>query len=223
VLRWSVSGVVSSVEIERLAEGLPLQGERDVHPDRDTEYVLIAEGPAGRDTARFTVRVAAQPHVVDFRADPPSITPGQAVTLTWKIDDATSVLIEPKLGIMQLNGSVNVTPGRTTTYRITAEGPFHLTDAKEATVTVTGATRGEITWSGDVRGSEIVTINGNRASAGTVKGALPGLPCNLQTAASPGFTVSTLPTSAPNGACGIVRLVISGKGKGSVTVRWILK
>ena len=57
-----------------------------------------------------------------FTAEPASIERGQAATLRWSVEDATSVTIEPGLGTVQNNGNRQVFPSNTTTYRLTATG-----------------------------------------------------------------------------------------------------
>ena len=63
------------------------------------------------------------PTVSQFTAEPSSIERGQAATLRWSVNDATSVTIEPGLGTVQSNGNRQVFPSNTTTYRLTATGP----------------------------------------------------------------------------------------------------
>jgi len=73
--------------------------------------------------------------VAQFSAEPSSIDRGQAATLRWSVNDATSVTIDP-LGTVQSNGSRQVFPSNTTTYRLTATGPGGNASAS-ATVNVT--------------------------------------------------------------------------------------
>jgi peptidoglycan-associated lipoprotein len=61
--------------------------------------------------------------IAQFTADPSSIDRGQSATLRWSVNDATSVTIEPGLGSVQSNGSRQVFPSNTTSYRLTATGP----------------------------------------------------------------------------------------------------
>jgi peptidoglycan-associated lipoprotein len=63
------------------------------------------------------------PVIAQFTADPSSIDRGQSATLRWSVNDATSVTIEPGLGTVQSNGSRQVFPSNTTSYRLTATGP----------------------------------------------------------------------------------------------------
>src|SRR5207253_7720278 len=66
---------------------------------------------------------AKAPTVGQFTAEPSSIERGQAATLRWSVNDATTVSIEPAIGTVQSNGNRQVFPSNTTTYRLTATGP----------------------------------------------------------------------------------------------------
>jgi hypothetical protein len=66
---------------------------------------------------------------------------GQTSTLTWVVQGATSVTIQPGLGSVSLTGSSTVSPAQTTTYTLTAVGPAGTVNAT-TTVTVGGATAG---------------------------------------------------------------------------------
>lgn len=59
-----------------------------------------------------------------LNANPGSITPGQSSTLSWNTMDVTTVSIDHGVGSVATNGSVSVSPSVTTTYTLTADGPF---------------------------------------------------------------------------------------------------
>jgi peptidoglycan-associated lipoprotein len=63
------------------------------------------------------------PVIAQFTAEPSSIERGQSATLRWSVSDATTVTIDPGLGTVQSNGSRQVFPSNSTTYRLTATGP----------------------------------------------------------------------------------------------------
>jgi peptidoglycan-associated lipoprotein len=67
-------------------------------------------------------------------ANPNSVDKGQATTLTWQTTNATDVSIDG-IGPVEMSGSRSVTPGESTTYRLTAKGPGGNQDAT-ARVTV---------------------------------------------------------------------------------------
>jgi peptidoglycan-associated lipoprotein len=66
-------------------------------------------------------------------ANPNTITAGQAATLTWTTDFATSVTIDD-IGKVDPSGSTKVTPTESTTYRLVAKND---TGTKEATARIT--------------------------------------------------------------------------------------
>src|ERR1044071_3545604 len=66
-------------------------------------------------------------------ASPNSVDKGQSVSLTWQTTNATDVSIDG-IGAVQANGSQQVTPTDSTTYRLTAKGPG---GTQEATARVT--------------------------------------------------------------------------------------
>ena len=70
-------------------------------------------------------------------ANPDSVTPGQATTLSWRTENANDVSIEG-IGKVDPSGSQTVTPQASTTYRLTAKGPGGTQDAT-ARVTVEAA------------------------------------------------------------------------------------
>ncbi len=65
----------------------------------------------------------------------PETTNGGVSTLTWSTANATSVSIEPEIGAVALIGDMEVSPGETTIYTLTATGPAGSV-SKDATVTV---------------------------------------------------------------------------------------
>jgi len=91
--------------------------------------------PTNTTTTTTTTETAKAPVVAQFTAEPSSIERGQASTLRWSVSDATSITIEP-LGQVQSNGSRQVFPSNTTTYRLVASGPAGNANAT-ATVNVT--------------------------------------------------------------------------------------
>ncbi len=60
------------------------------------------------------------PAISSFEALPSSITAGQSATLTWSVDRADTVIIQPNIGQVALTGSRQITPANTTTYVLTA-------------------------------------------------------------------------------------------------------
>ncbi|MCP4693978.1 MAG: tandem-95 repeat protein, partial [Desulfobacterales bacterium] len=97
--------------------------------------VLVEEGAPvdlvvslGPDNAPPTVNISASPEVI--RA-------GGSVTLTWSASRAAGCFLEPDIGSVPVVDSIVVSPGRSTTYTITAIGPLGVASAN-IRVTVLG-------------------------------------------------------------------------------------
>ena len=91
-------------------------------------------------TASARVRVVTQrqrkTQILFFIADPSTIQSGQATTLSWNIENATSATISPAIGTVNArSGSIQVTPTSTTTYTLTAKNSSG-TDTAPVTVVV---------------------------------------------------------------------------------------
>lgn len=74
------------------------------------------------------------PVITSFKVMPEVASPGIPVTLSWNVSDATYVSIQPELGEVALNGSKQLSPGKTTTYFLTAS---NSAGSKTALATVT--------------------------------------------------------------------------------------
>ncbi|MFH2218846.1 MAG: RHS repeat-associated core domain-containing protein [Pseudomonadota bacterium] len=98
-----------------------------VSPTETTTYTITVTGLGGTDTADVTVTYSEVR--VNISADPKSILPGEISTLTWSSNDADSCVIEPGIGRVDLNGSIQVSPAESTIYTITATGPLGTTTA----------------------------------------------------------------------------------------------
>jgi hypothetical protein len=91
------------------------------------------QGPSGayQQAARLPARI------LDFKANPASIQPGQAAMLVWSTENPNSVSIGPELGSVTARGSRQVKPSATTTYTLTVTGP-NGTETRSVKVTVAG-------------------------------------------------------------------------------------
>jgi hypothetical protein len=87
-------------------------------------------------TTSVTTVSPGQVSIVQFTANPASITSGQSSTLTWVVQNATGVTISPGVGAVNAgSGSTSVSPTTTTTYTLSATGPGGTVNAS-VTVTV---------------------------------------------------------------------------------------
>ncbi|MFN8010559.1 MAG: kelch repeat-containing protein [Holophagaceae bacterium] len=98
--------------------------------------LLLACGGGGGGGGGTTQPPAA-PVIASFAASPATLTAGQATTLSWSVNGATSLSISPGVGTVS-GGSVQVSPAATTTYTLTASGAGGAATAT-ATATVVPA------------------------------------------------------------------------------------
>ena len=75
---------------------------------------------------------------ITLRADSTTITAGQSVTLTYAATNATTVTIQPGVGVVQpaTGGTRQVTPATATTYTATAAGPGGTASSAGVSITV---------------------------------------------------------------------------------------
>jgi OOP family OmpA-OmpF porin len=100
---------------------------RQVSPEKTTTYRVVAKGAGGSAEAATSVTVAeptppppAKP-AASITATPGSMQKGQASKLCWNTQNATDVSIDT-LGAVSPNDCRQVSPERTTTYRVVAKG-----------------------------------------------------------------------------------------------------
>jgi hypothetical protein len=99
----------------------PNSGTLVVTPEATTAYILMARGFGGT-TAQPVVVDVVPVAITGFAATPWSIEAGQSTTLEWSTEWATAVSIDQGIGPVPLDGAITVTPARTTTYTLTAQG-----------------------------------------------------------------------------------------------------
>lgn len=222
VLRWSVSGRTTSVRIDPDLGPLPAQGDREVSPERTTQYTLTAEGPGGRVSSQFTVRVAmpSRPSVT-FDAEPRSVPLGQSATLRWNVSGAWRVSIAPGIGSVDAVGSATIKPLASGPYTLTAEGPGGIA-TRDVGVSVVRpkASSGELIWTGNVRGSQLITIDKDHADVGTVQGSLPGAPCITQPVDEKHVSIASSP--GPRNSYDRLVLRVTGNGVMRIVIKWSL-
>lgn len=120
-LSWSSTNAVSATLDPGIGE-VPVSGSIEVFPTETTTYTIEVTGPGGSASASATVTVIYPSPTVTISADPSTILPGQSSTLTWSSTYADTCVLEPDVGAVAINGSVSVSPRRTTTYTMTATG-----------------------------------------------------------------------------------------------------
>jgi hypothetical protein len=136
-LFWSVSNS-RSVSIDNGVGPVAASGSINVFPTTTTTYTMTAVGIAGNSSAQVTINVIEVPHIISFTATPSAISPGGRSTLAWSVSGVEFATIDPVGGVFA-NGSIDVSPTKTTVYRLTATNAAGTASAT-ATVTVTVVT-----------------------------------------------------------------------------------
>jgi hypothetical protein len=167
-LSWTVTGA-TTVSIDPGIGSVALTGTRAVSPSRTDIYALTAKNDAGSTRATVEVIVDGAPFVPTivpppiptpptplpapdipppmgspvinyFKANPTSIVIDSSTTLSWSVSNATSVTIDPGIGVVNPVDSLVVSPTRTTTYTLTAtnfvQGNYYGSCSETVTITV---------------------------------------------------------------------------------------
>jgi len=132
-LSWTSTNA-DSVSISSGVGSVAKSGSVTVSPSQTTTYTVTAVGGGASTTCAITVTVGALPVIVNFTANPASISAGQSSTLQWSVQNSTSVSISP-IGTVTASGTRSVSPTVTTVYTLTATNAAGSTTST-ATVTV---------------------------------------------------------------------------------------
>jgi len=133
-LIWSTTGA-TTCHIEPGIGSVDPNGALNVSPTETTTYTIVVSGPGGNAEAGITVNVVSPAPSVTFQANPNAIMAGDQSTLAWNTAHAVSAEIEPEVGPVPVNGTLEVWPAADTTYTLTVVGPGGTTE-KSALVTV---------------------------------------------------------------------------------------
>ena len=147
-LTWDLgenSDKADSAVIEPGIGAVSVGGVTDVKPLETTTYTITWTGEEGTATDSVTITVI-DPPTATLDADNKIIQNGDSATLIWTCENATSCSIEPGIGNVELNDSIQVEPSETTTYTITATGLLSSTTAE---VTISVYELPEVTFSTD--------------------------------------------------------------------------
>jgi hypothetical protein len=221
-LRWAISGRTTGVRIDPGLGAVPAQGVREVSPERTTKFTITAQGPGGTVSADFTVTVGSPGPTITFDAEPESVQLGKSAILRWSVSGASRVTIEPGIGVINPDGSLVVKPLASTVYTLTAEGPGGLiTHQVRIAVSKPHSSSGELIWTGNIHGTQLITIDGDHADTGTLVGALPGVPCIVQPMEERHVGVASVPNLSNNYERLVLR--VTGNGPTRVVVKWSLQ
>ena len=153
--------------------------------------VQPAKAPAGTTgplRGGYTEAGTLPARILDFKAEPATIKPGQSATLTWAVENPRSTIISPTVGRATPRGALKVTPAATTTYTLTVTGT-NGTLTKTATVTVAGTT--------PVAATEPGTVDLTKQPAPRTADGKPDLSGVYGYGAAPGGRGAAAPAPAP--------------------------
>jgi len=120
-LTWNVSNATSCAINQGVGAVSATTGTKSVSPTETTIYTLTATNADGSKTATCTVTLVLNPPTIDyFTATPAAIKLDDPSTLTWSVQNATTVTIDNGVGTVAATGSTDVTPQVDTTYTLTA-------------------------------------------------------------------------------------------------------
>ena len=136
-LNWS-SQNATDCDIQPGIGSVKPQGSMTITPAADTAYSLSCNGPGGtsKSSANISVAAPAPPAPkANILVTPASIRQGQKAKLTWTSQNATDCDIQPNIGPVKPQGSIDITPAADTAYTLTCTGPSGKTSSA-ATVVV---------------------------------------------------------------------------------------
>jgi hypothetical protein len=137
-LQWTVTGA-TSISIDMGIGTVQATGSQAESPTTTTTYTLTATNANGATTATATITVGTTtgelPVINSFTANPSTISAGGFSTLTYNVTGATTISIDPEVGVPRAFQQPAVYPTQTTIYTLTATNGNGSTTAS-VTVTV---------------------------------------------------------------------------------------
>lgn len=163
------------------------------------------------------------PPKISFTADATQLKLGQSTSLHWQVSGASDVRIDPSPGAVAPSGSISIRPLGKTVYTLRASGQGGEANASVniSIAGVAGPASGHLIWTGNISGTQLVTIDHDRADVGAVEGALPGLPCILQPTNEKKVGIVTAPSPTNNYDRLVLRVV--GKGAMRIVIDWAVE
>ncbi|MCK9355983.1 MAG: hypothetical protein M0R22_02380 [Dehalococcoidia bacterium] len=163
-LAWNVSNA-ATVTINQGVGPVDISGSVVVTPTVTTTYTLTAVGGGATATAQVKVTVGVtELDIVSFEADPETVLSGDETTLSWEVTGATQVKILPTVGIVDDEGSVDVTltGDKTHVFTLTAtNGDETITETVEVDSYLEEPDEYTVTLVTDINRSGYVRSNGD--------------------------------------------------------------
>ncbi|MGQ9881768.1 MAG: COG1470 family protein [Armatimonadota bacterium] len=139
ILSWQVQNATKLL-LSPIGELDPLLTSVRDTPAVTTTYTLVATNTAGRKVEKKVTVKVRDPNaleVLEFKAEPSVITAGDSVTLRWRVQAASRVVINNGVGEVSPQGEATVSPTQDTTYTLTATNDAGQEVTKSVRVTVT--------------------------------------------------------------------------------------
>lgn len=114
-LTWTADGA-EGIQIDNGVGVVTGKPSVTVKPSVTTTYTLTAT--KGMKSQTLTAQVRVKPGILKLEAAPASITAGQKTVLSWETVGAKSVTLDGQT--VESQGSLDVSPAQTTTYKLTA-------------------------------------------------------------------------------------------------------
>jgi hypothetical protein len=205
----------------------------EVKAARTVTYTLTATSGAENVSKSITVQIGPPPvKIVELSVNQLKITPGETITLCYKVTNATKVLLGPGTPSgphTNETGCVTDHPQRTTTYTLTARGAGGSVDTERATVTVAAPAKtdpepakpkeGRIIWSGTLPPGGDLTIDGGTASIGVITGTLPGVPVTVEVHPD-SLTLTTTPDAGNSWKRLTIHNAPNGTAQAIISIKW---
>lgn len=118
-LIWSTNNSTNVVINPGIGD-VDFNGSVTVTPVDTTTYFLTATSGLNNSTSAVTVTVIKKPPEILYFGNDAKIVRGGNVSLSWNVSRATSIVIYPEPGRVDLNNSTTVSPWETTTYTLNA-------------------------------------------------------------------------------------------------------
>jgi OmpA-OmpF porin, OOP family len=102
------------------------QGAMDITPSADTFYTLTCTGEGGKASSDANIIVAApikpEAPICNLKVDPASIMKGESATISWTSKNADDCAIQPAIGTVKTEGSMEIKPSADTDYTLDCTG-----------------------------------------------------------------------------------------------------
>src|SRR5687767_10003381 len=130
ILRWHRTAAALTLSVAALAIAVAAQAPAPPQGQ-------AAPQPQPPVRGGYTEAATLPARIMEFKAEPASLKPGESTTLTWAVENPRAIAIEPTIGRAAARGVMKITPTATTTYTLTVTG-VNGTITRAITVTVPG-------------------------------------------------------------------------------------